>query len=87
MGKAPLLRGERPGAVVTRLAFHPRDDVLAIGYNHGAVVLARIADEQLLVVDDDGTSITALAWNGAGTRLGWGNEAGRIGLLDMEVRA
>lgn len=87
MGKAPLLRGERPDTLVTRLAFHPRDEVLAIGYNDGVVVLARVADEHLLVLDDEGAPITALAWNDTGTRLGWGDEAGRIGLLDMEARA
>lgn len=49
--------------------------------------MARVADEHLLVVDDEGAPITALAWNDAGTRLGWGDEGGRIGLLDMEARA
>lgn len=87
MGKAPLLRAGRKGALVTRVAFHPRDDVLAVGYSDGVVALARLADEDVLLIDDAGPYVTALAWNDAGTRLGWGDEGGRIGVLDMEARA
>lgn len=87
MDKPPLLRAERKGAVVTQLAFHPKDDVLAIGYNDGVVSLARLADEHTLLLDTADASITVLAWNDAGTRLGWGGEDGRIGLLAMDARA
>ena len=87
MGKAPMLLAERKGTIVTRVAFHPRDDYLAVGYSDGTVVLARIADERTLLIDEGGAYITALAWNDAGTRLGWGDEDGRIGILDMEARA
>jgi YD repeat-containing protein len=87
MGKAPMLRGTRKDRNVTRVAFHPRDEILAIGYSDGMVMLARLADENLLALDDEGASITALAWNDAGTRLCWGDEEGRIGILDMEARA
>jgi WD40 repeat protein len=87
MGKPPLLRAERKGSLVTQIAFHPKDDVLAVGYNDGVVALARLADENTLLLDTEGEAITALAWNDAGTRLGWGGEDGRIGLLAMDARA
>lgn len=87
MGKAPQLRGERKGALVTQVAFHPSDEVLAIGYDDGIVALARRADEHTLLLDTEGARITALAWNEAGSRLGWGGEDGRIGLLAMDARA
>ena len=87
MGKAPLMLGERESVLVTQVAFHSKDDVLAIGYRDGAVALARLADENTLLLDEDGASITVLAWNDAGTRLGWGGEDGRIGILDMEAPA
>jgi WD40 repeat protein len=87
MGKTPLLRSLRKGALVSRVAFHPRDDALAVGYSDGPVVLARLADEDTLLIDDGGEPITALAWNDAGTRLAWGDEGGRLGVLDMESRA
>lgn len=87
MGKAPLMRGKRDGALVTRVAFHPRTDFLATGYSDGAVALARLVDDAMVAIDEPASAITALAWNDAGTRLAWGDEDGRIGLLDMEARA
>jgi WD40 repeat protein len=87
MGKAPLLRGTRDGTNVTRVAFHPRDEIFAVGYSDGVVALARLADEQLLVLDDQGAAISALAWDGAGTRLCWGGEDGRVGIMDWVTRA
>lgn len=87
MGKAPLMLAERKGTLVTQVAFHPRDDILAVGYSDGVVALARLADEGTLLLDSTGAYVTALAWNDAGTRLGWGCEDGRIGILNMEARA
>lgn len=87
MGRAPMLRAERKGALVTQVAFHPRDDALAVGYSDGVVALARLADEDALLLDEPGAYVTALAWNDAGTRLGWGCEDGRLGILDMDARA
>lgn len=87
MGKAPLMRAERKGALVTRLAFRPSDEVLAVGFSDGAVVLARLADEGVIDLDEPGGAITALTWNDAGTRLAWGDENGRVGLIDMATRA
>ena len=87
MGKAPLLLAERTGAMVTRVAFHPRTDLLAVGYDDGVVVLTQASDDRPLMVDDEGAAITALSWNDTGTRLGWGDEDGRLGILDMGARA
>ncbi len=87
MGKAPLLRAERKGALVTQVAFHPKDEVLAVGYGDGIVALARLADENTLLLDTAGAPVATLAWNDAGTRLGWGCEDGRVGILNMDARA
>lgn len=88
MGRAPLMVAERKGTIATRVAFHPRDDFLAVGFSDGAVVLARPADDREVLIDAAGGGyVTALAWNDTGTRLGWGGEDGRIGLLDMTARA
>ncbi len=87
MGRKPHLTGAR-GALVTMVAFHPVEDVLAVGYADGAVVLARIDDDHFVFVDEPGSAgISALAWNDAGTMLAWGDEDGGAGLLDMRVRA
>ncbi|KQS46700.1 hypothetical protein ASG20_15510 [Sphingomonas sp. Leaf198] len=87
MDKPPVLLAERRGAIVTRVAFHPRSDLLAVGYDDGVVVLTQAGDDRPLLVDEEGAAITALSWNDAGTRLGWGDEDGRIGILDMAARA
>lgn len=91
MGKAPLMLAERKGTAVTQVAFHPGGEIIATGYSDGAVLLARLADDGTILIDageaDGGGSwITALHWNDDGTRLGWGGENGRVGILDMETR-
>lgn len=86
MGKSPLLVGDRD-ALVTRVAYHPQHDMLAVGYSDGAVALVRTEDDaQSLVEEAPGGPITALAWNDAGTALAFGDEDGRAGLLDMTRR-
>lgn len=87
MGRAPLLLAERHGAAVTRVAFHPRTELLAVGYDDGVVVLTQIGDDRPLPVEDEGAPISALRWNDSGTRLGWGDADGRVGILDMGARA
>ena len=87
IGKAPRLLAPA-NALVTRVAFHPRNDVLAVGYADGAVALAQLADEAVLPVQPaDGSAITALCWKDDGQLLAWGSEDGLGGLLDMRVRA
>ncbi|NYD91323.1 WD40 repeat domain-containing protein [Sphingomonas melonis] len=87
MGKAPLMLAERTGALVTQVAFHPQNDLLAVGYSDGVVVLARLADDATLLLDSADGYVTTLAWNEDGSRLGWGCEDGRVGILDMDARA
>jgi WD40 repeat protein len=87
IGKSPQLLAPA-NSLVTRVAFHPRDEVLAVGYADGAVAIAQLADEAVLPIQDaDGSAITALAWRDDGKLLAWGSEDGLGGLLDMRVRA
>ena len=87
MGRKPNLTGAR-GALVTMVAFHPAQDILAVGYADGAVVLARIDSDDFVLVDEPGSAgISALVWNDTGTMLAWGDEDGGAGVLDMKVRA
>lgn len=87
IGKSPRLLAPS-GSLVTRVAFHPRQDVLAVGYADGAVVIAQLADEAVLPIQQaDGSAVTALAWRDDGKLLAWGGEDGLGGLLDMRVRA
>jgi len=83
MGKAPRECGVRE-ARVTKVAFHPRALVLAIGYADGLVLLCRLADAaEILVRRPGGGAVGALAWNASGARLLFGLESGEAGLLNL----
>lgn len=81
-GKPPVLVGERP-ALVTCVAFHPKDERIAIGYSDGLVRLEKLDDRDVLVeLDEPGEgAVTALAWNADGTVLAVGDDAARGALI------
>jgi len=83
-GKAPRECGARH-AKVTRVAFHPKALVLAIGYDDGCILLVRLTDASELLVRpalrDSG--ITAFAWDKLGKRLAFGTEDGAAGVLTL----
>ncbi|MHC2016716.1 WD40 repeat domain-containing protein [Methylobacterium sp. WCS2018Hpa-22] len=83
-GKAPRECGIRP-ARVTRVAFHPKALVLAIGYEDGCVMLVRFADASELLVRPatKGGAISALVWDGRGGRLAFGCADGMAGILTL----
>ena len=66
MGKAPRECGVRE-ARVTKVAFHPRALVVAIGYADGLVLLCRLADgAEILVRRPGGGPVSALGWDASG---------------------
>lgn len=82
-GKPPLQPGERQ-ALVTAVAFHPQEEVLAIGYSDGAAILVRFADQLGMALDEAGEGpVTALAWSADGKRIAIGDEAGRGAIIDV----
>lgn len=83
-GKAPRECGVRPRKV-SRVAFHPKSLVLALGYEDGMVMLVRLTDasELLVRLNGEGGAITALCWDDAGDRLAFGTEEGVAGLLTL----
>jgi WD40 repeat protein len=82
MGKAPTELATRSRTLVSRVAFHPTADVLAVGFADGMVTLVRLDDgAELLVVRAMGAPVSALAWSGDGALLAWGTETGRAGLF------
>ena len=83
MGKPPLELGARE-ELVTRVACHPRQEMVAIGYADGMVMAVRIADsaEALLRPPGDGP-VSALAWNEPGTKLAFGTEQGAAGIVEL----
>ena len=84
MGKAPKELGTRGDSMVTQVACHPSEDVVAIGYADGMVMAVRIEDagEALLRRPGKG-SISSLGWDKGGTRLVFGSEEGEAGLIDV----
>lgn len=83
-GKAPRECGVRP-ARVSRVAFHPRAPVLAVGYEDGCILLVRFTDASELLVRPPvgGSAVSALAWDGRGARLGFGCGDGQAGILTL----
>ncbi len=82
-GKAPMQPGERQ-ALVSAVAFHPSEDVLAIGYSDGAAIIVRLADQAGAELDEPGEgAVTALAWSGDGKRVALADEAGRGAIIDV----
>ncbi len=84
-GKEPLMLGQRE-AFVTAVAFHPTEEVLALGYADGAAISVRLADQSVVELDEPGEGpVTALAWSGDGACLALGDEAGRGALIDIST--
>lgn len=87
MGKAPTELAGGDGAPVTRVAFHPQQDVVAAGYADGLVVVADIGTERILPVAAPGRgAVSALAWAADGARLAFGTETGFAALFDLSQR-
>ena len=85
MGRGPRECGVRPRRV-SRVAFHPTNMVLAIGYEDGWVLLVRLTDNAEIFVRgerDSNDAVTALAWDAQGRRLAFGTKGGKAGVLDL----
>ena len=87
MGKAPLELGAGTGALCTRVACHPLQDMVAAGFADGSVLIADIGTERLLpVAGRGGSAVSALAWSADGASLAFGTQAGLLGLVDLSKR-
>lgn len=83
IGKIPIELGARGDILVTSVACHPAEEVVAIGYADGAILVARIdAEDETLVRQSGRGKVTSLAWNPAGNRLAFGSEHGECGVID-----
>jgi WD40 repeat protein len=83
MGKTPRILAPTEVQVEV-VACHPKQDVVAVGYADGLVLLVRIEDgAEVLARKGTGAPISALAWSATGTALAVGAEDGEAGVIDL----
>jgi WD40 repeat protein len=86
MGKAPLELGTRANIMVTAVAFHPVEEVLAIGFIDGMILGVRIADQKEALLRRPGKgAISSMGWSESGKLLAFASEAGDCGVVDISV--
>jgi len=82
-GKPPLTLAPRD-ALVTAVAFHPSEEILAVGYSDGAAHAVRLTDQITIELDEPGEgAVTTLAWSADGLSLAIADDAGRGALIDL----
>ncbi|OLP46589.1 WD40 repeat domain-containing protein [Rhizobium oryziradicis] len=84
MGKAPQELGTRANIMVTQVAFHPAEEVLAIGFIDGMILAVRLADGKEALLRRPGKgAITSMGWSASGKMLCFASEAGDCGVIDI----
>lgn len=84
MGKQPTLLAPHAKKLAV-VACHPKQPVVAAGYEDGLVLLVRLDDgaEVLAHASDLDTPVTALAWSEDGLRLAFACEDRAAGVVDL----
>lgn len=86
MGKAPAELGTRGDQLVTCVACHPAEEIVAIGYGDGMILAGRMADAKEVLLRRPGKgAITAMTWDKAGRRLVFGSAEGDCGVVDISA--
>ena len=81
MGKQPRMLAAYQHKVAV-VACHPRQEVVAVGYEDGMVLLVRIEDgAEILARKPGGAPVTALAWDM--THVAFGTEDGAAGVIGL----
>jgi WD40 repeat protein len=81
MGKQPRMLAPHEHKVAV-VACHPRQEVVAVGYEDGMILLVRIEDGAEILARKPGDGpVTALAWDL--TRVAFGTEDGAAGVIDL----
>ncbi|MCT6855135.1 MAG: WD40 repeat domain-containing protein [Bombella apis] len=103
MGKPPMELARLPGLFVTCVCAHPTDDILAIGFEDGTVLLAEVpatmednapgADRILPLCNGQRSggvargAVNAIAFTPQGGAVIFGTEEGYIGVVDLSAHA
>jgi WD40 repeat protein len=87
-GKTPLMLGGGDGRLVTCVAPHPKDEMLAAGYEDGMVILAPLDGRMEILIHppvaQNGAGVVGLVWNGDGDCLFAALENGYLMLFTLE---
>jgi WD40 repeat protein len=87
MGKAPIELAGGDGINCTQVACHPKEELVAGGFEDGLVVVVDIASSRILPAAPPGHGpVTTLAWSADGTRLAIGTEHGFAAIVDFARR-
>lgn len=85
MGQNPLQLGTRSDSLVSAVACHPKEEVVAVGYQDGMILMCRFADNAEVSLRRPGNGpVTTLEWDAAGDRLVFGTEAAEAGLVSIK---
>src|SRR5579863_791653 len=83
MGKEPRLLAPSDHRVTT-VAAHPGQAIVATGFDHGMILLIRVADgAEILARKPAAAAVTALGWSPDGQLLAFGTEDGDAGIIDL----
>lgn len=86
MGRAPLELGTRANIMVTDVAFHPAEEVLAIGFIDGMILGVRLSDEKEALLRRPGKGgITSMSWSANGKLLAFASDQGDCGIIDISA--
>lgn len=84
MGKAPLELGTRANSIVTCVACHPTEDIVAAGYDDGMILFIRFSDSKEVLLRRPGKgAVTTMNWDKSGDRLAFGSESGECGIINI----
>jgi WD40 repeat protein len=86
--KAPLTLGGLDGRLVTRVAPHPKDEIVAAGYDDGMIILAPLDGRMEMLIHPPvaktGAAVVGMSWNGAGDCLFVALENGYVAMFTLK---
>src|SRR3954463_13081583 len=83
MGKQPRMLAPYSKRAVA-VACHPKQEIVAVGFEDGLIMLARIEDGAEILAKNPGAApVSALAWSADGAKLAFGTEDGEAGVADL----
>jgi WD40 repeat protein len=83
MGKEPAMLAPMQ-ARVSAVACHPKQEIMAVGYSDGIVLMVRIEDgAEILVRRRGNAAVAGLAWSAKGALLAFATEDGDAGMVEL----